>query len=581
MSDSLKIFLSYAREDRERVLALYQRLKADGFSPWMAETDLLPGQSWRVEIARAIRRSDVFVFFISKSSVGRAGFVQKELRTAYDLWQERPEGDIFLIPVLLEPTEIPKELREVQSVYLFEEGGYEQVVRSLRRLADRRQEALSRGVTTPPNLQLSSVELVNIRCFRELKLELVTEAGEPIHWVMILGDNAAGKSTLLRSIALGLSNESDTVALMKEVPGKFVREGASEGHIKLGLIETVSGRFFSLTTYIIRSAENNEGVRKVSEPGSGFPWSEIFVCGYGTQRSQQSHASHESYTVHDAVESLFNDSVSLQNPEVILLRQAPDIRANIERRLLEVLLLDDQEFEIAYPKTGFEIRGPWGELPLPVLSDGYRSMAQWLLDFIGWLIHAERFIGNPEIGGILLLDEIEQHLHPYWQRYLLKRLRKQFPLTQMFTSTHTPLMAAGLADIERSLLLRLDRVEDGSIEARTMDPRDLTGKRADQVLASDAFGLVTSRSPDSESSLHRYAELLGRRSRNSAEEEELENLAQQLQSAFRFGENEFERGVEAAVSRALKNMVLEARPELLDLETRKQLRAIFRSEESN
>ena len=425
---------------------------------------------------------------------------------------------------------------------------------------------------TRRNLTLVRVELTNIRCFDRLDLDLGKGTS-----AIVLGDNGAGKSTLLRAVALGLCNESDTVALMKEVPGGFVRKGTREGTIQISLRDIEGGDDVILHTRIVKSnGKGNEIVRKSSQPAD-FPWDEIFVCGYGTLRSQQAVTSYDEYSARDAVLTLFDGDAALQNPELVLLRLPTDLRTDIERRLLQVLMLDDLESQVTYPKTGLEIRGPWGEQPLAALSDGYRSMAQWLLDYIAWMIYADRLVGARILGGILLIDEIEQHLHPRWQRHVFQRLQKQFPHTQILAATHSPLVAAGALDIEDSTLLRL--TQDG--KATVIDRDLLVGKRADQVLASEAFGLVTTRSPDSQLDISRYAELRGMASLSAEQETELHGLKKRLSEALRWGENAFERTVEQAIDQALDSLITNASRDLIDLEAKRQLRELFKDEKAS
>jgi hypothetical protein len=236
---------------------------------------------------------------------------------------------------------------------------------------------------------------------------------------------------------------------------------------------------------------------------------------------------------------------------------------------------------VSVPRSGLEIRGPWGSQPLRSLSDGYRSTAQWVLDFLGWAIYDGRLENGGDIGGILLVDELEQHLHPRWQRHIVQRLRKQFPKTQIFASTHTPLAAVGTADVESARLLRLRTEPDGKITTLELDPQSLDGLRADQVLASDAFGLYTSRNPGSEDDMTRYAELLGKAERKPEENAEMERLGASLEATLRTGETEVEREVEQAVETALKERVAAVKPELLDLEVRRQLHELFAGDEKD
>ncbi len=433
------------------------------------------------------------------------------------------------------------------------------------------------------NLIIESIDLSNIRCFKHVFIDFKVN-DDPNYWMMTLGDNAVGKSTLLKSIALGLCNESDAVALIKEMSGDFLREGSKEGYIKICLREykqVKRPQKYTITTKISKQTEDTtEIIRQKTIPAKNFPWSDIFVCGYGASRSSQAYTSYEQYKVIDAVRSLFDPQAFLQNPEVILLRQDPSVRALLEAKLQQILMLDTSDYQINYTKRGLELDGPWGRLPFQVLSDGYRSTTQWVLDFIGWLIHAERLIGNPDIGGILLIDEIEQHLHPRWQRYIVQRLRKQFPKTQIIASTHTPLVAAGIADVDESMLLKLDRNEENQISLQIIDKAQIAGKRADQVLTSDAFGLVTTWNARSHDNIDRYTELLGKKTRTDLEEAELLKLRSIVQNSLSNGETVAAQIVERAVDETLQSIITNnnVSPEMLDVETKKQLRALFQSE---
>ena len=94
MGARVQIFLSYAREDKEQVENLYQRLSSTGLKPWMDTKDILPGEIWETCIRRAVRNSDFFLACLSTNSVGKRGFVQKEIRDALNIWQEKLEDDI-------------------------------------------------------------------------------------------------------------------------------------------------------------------------------------------------------------------------------------------------------------------------------------------------------------------------------------------------------------------------------------------------------------------------------------------------------------------------------------------------------
>ena len=109
--------------DKEVVRTLYNRLKSDGFTPWLDQENLLPGQHWDREIRQAVRTSDAVVVCLSESSITKEGYVQKEIKLALDVAEEKPEGTIFLIPARLEDCKVPNRLDGWQWVDLFDARG--------------------------------------------------------------------------------------------------------------------------------------------------------------------------------------------------------------------------------------------------------------------------------------------------------------------------------------------------------------------------------------------------------------------------------------------------------------------------
>ena len=121
---------------RDAVRALYARLTKDGVDAWLDKEKLLPGQDWELEIRKAVREADVVVVCLSKQ-FNQAGFRQKEVRLALDTAMEKPEGEIFIIPARLEECDTLESLRKWHWVDLFEDDGYEMLMRALRARADR------------------------------------------------------------------------------------------------------------------------------------------------------------------------------------------------------------------------------------------------------------------------------------------------------------------------------------------------------------------------------------------------------------------------------------------------------------
>ena len=127
-----KIFLCHASEDKTRVREVYRRLREEGFQPWLDEEDLVGGQLWEREIPIALQASDFILIFFSQNSIRKIGYVQNEFKLALETWRQIPEGMIHAIPVRLDTCEIPGEFRRFQWIDLFDESGFERILRAIR-----------------------------------------------------------------------------------------------------------------------------------------------------------------------------------------------------------------------------------------------------------------------------------------------------------------------------------------------------------------------------------------------------------------------------------------------------------------
>lgn len=132
----LRVFLCHSSGDKPAVRNLYQWLRSEGFDAWLDEEKLDPGVDWAFEIPRAVRFSDVVLVCLSRTSITKAGYVQKEIRHALDVADEQPDGTIFLIPVKLEDCEVPERLRRWHWVDLSSETGRARLIRALLRRAE-------------------------------------------------------------------------------------------------------------------------------------------------------------------------------------------------------------------------------------------------------------------------------------------------------------------------------------------------------------------------------------------------------------------------------------------------------------
>ncbi len=147
-------FISYASGDRSRVKPVWQRLKQDfpGVQFWFDEQELLPGQTWDLEIQKAKDRAQGMILFLSNTSVNKEGYVQREFKWAMRRMEEMPEEHSFLFPVKLEPCEMPYQMRQWQACDLFEENGYPKLKMALLARLEQVRGQKPSGPGGPPPL---------------------------------------------------------------------------------------------------------------------------------------------------------------------------------------------------------------------------------------------------------------------------------------------------------------------------------------------------------------------------------------------------------------------------------------------
>jgi hypothetical protein len=134
-----RIFLAHATEDKAQVRKLHAKMVGAGLDPWLDEIDLLPGQDWQLEIPKAIRESKIFIACLSKRSVLKQGYVQKEFRLALSSYAEKPPGTIYLIPLRLNECAVPDlqiaelgmNMRHIQWLDYWKPDGFERLVAAI------------------------------------------------------------------------------------------------------------------------------------------------------------------------------------------------------------------------------------------------------------------------------------------------------------------------------------------------------------------------------------------------------------------------------------------------------------------
>lgn len=113
----LTVFLCYASQDRFQVQGLYDRLiREPWIEPWMDARRLIPGQRWEYVIEDTVERADAVIVCLSRNSVAKEGYVQKEIKMIMELSERKPENTIYIIPLRLDDCEPPRQIRKYHFV---------------------------------------------------------------------------------------------------------------------------------------------------------------------------------------------------------------------------------------------------------------------------------------------------------------------------------------------------------------------------------------------------------------------------------------------------------------------------------
>jgi predicted ATP-binding protein involved in virulence len=261
------------------------------------------------------------------------------------------------------------------------------------------------------------------------------------------------------------------------------------------------------------------------------------VCyGYGATRRMGTTSLADALDQENAA-SLFYDHVSLLNAEEWLLQadyaalvDSPDQEQARRRRdqvrdVLIDLLPDVSDIRFIRPtsstsQSGIEVQTAYGRVTINELSLGYRALIAWVVDLAYRLF--ERYPDSPNPlaePAIVLVDEIDLHLHPRWQRTIMAYLTERFPNTQFIVTAHSPLIVQAATDANIVLLRR-----EGDHVVIDNDVEAIRGWRIDQVLTSDLFGLETARPPEYDEAMAERNRILGKSRLTKKDERRLREL---------------------------------------------------------
>ena len=420
-----------------------------------------------------------------------------------------------------------------------------------------------------PSIYFSSLELENVRCFGERQiLDLTDDEGRLARWTLILGDNGVGKTTLLQCLAwmrpvpfVTEEGQLDIIepALNSEeensVLNSLLRTGPKVNlvlkatlNIDQGLDTTKKRKPQTIETGISMQGEDGLLQERQVDPSRFLKLQNFFlpeppIFAYGATR-RMGLSNLEKSELSDPLASLFSSSTELYDAEEILLNldylSAKKSNKRNKKRLEQVKQIlaailpdiqDKKDIHILGPKvlghpdepSGVRFKTPYGLVPLSGLSLGYQTTLAWTVDLASRFY--ERYPDSPDPlaePAIVLIDEVDLHLHPRWQRRIMEDLAHYFSNTQFIATAHSPLMVQAAANANLAVL----RQENGQVIIQNR-PQFIKAWRVDQILTSDLFN-IPARSKEIESLIAERHALLDKTGRNRSEKERLKVLEEEL-----------------------------------------------------
>lgn len=182
--------------------------------------------------------------------------------------------------------------------------------------------------------------------------------------------------------------------------------------------------------------------------------------------------------------------------------------------------------ELKNAEVKIKIKGQ--PVPFSELSLGYQTTMTWVMDLVWQLFENFPESENPLLEpAIVIIDEIDLHLHPHWQWTIMKNLAELFPKTQFIGTSHSPLMVQSMPTANFAIIQEAE--SEMVIEN---NPEKIKGWRVDQILNSEYFKVPFSRPPETELLFQERDKLLLKTGRTAKEESRLKHLQEQI-SALR------------------------------------------------
>jgi predicted ATP-binding protein involved in virulence len=342
-------------------------------------------------------------------------------------------------------------------------------------------------------LFISRIILKNVRCFKQkYEFSFLTKDGLPANWVVILGNNNTGKSTLLRLLAkynfLDIKNDRNvdfpqTLSENSKLMALMDKGVSSYSGLDLLKISLENNKIIYPNGYTFHGSSYRNDIDKyrheeLEDKDINPQLSKQYIDAYGTYRgiSETTLTDYTSYE--ETTRSLFFNNESLTNAEEWLLQLDYAFKSNVDgakKRLSQITDLitgaifddiEDVKFETSKDFKSFVLfLTTYGWVRLRDLSYGYQSTITWVVDLAKRMFDRYPELENPLHGpAIVLVDEIDLHLHPEWQRKIIKYLSDLFPNTQFIVTAHSPLIVQSAENVNLIMLEKDD--ETGSINVR-------------------------------------------------------------------------------------------------------------------
>jgi len=393
-------------------------------------------------------------------------------------------------------------------------------------------------------MYLVRIALRDVRSIKSLDLDFHASAGGTRRWTLLLGENGCGKSSVLRAIALLLAG-SDALPELLGDPDAWIRNGAKKCRIE-GTLVTAKGE----TREIALEINRGDGIRKIFahnhdslealDAAIAKADRNYFVLAYGVSRrppvlNMRSTFPDERSRVPRAqgMATMFSPDASLVSLEQWVMdldyRKGLSSMMGAVNEALDKLLPGMQFSRIDRATRQIIFNTVDGEIPLNQLSDGYQNMAAWCGDLLYRITETFPDRKNPlSTRGVLLIDEIDLHLHPVWRRHLVEFLSSTLPNFQFIATTHSALTAQQSGEGELYVIRREGAEATPTLVPFIGEPRKMM---LHQLLMSPMFGLDSLESVEIEKARNAVRELCLKESLNKQEAAQMKALQAILNDA--------------------------------------------------